>query len=70
MLFGTLQKLSKLDQFSISVNGSAVKRVTEFNYLDVIFYEHLSWSEHVKATVSKAGRQVSLSGRVALYHFT
>ena len=25
MLFGTLQKLSKLDQFSISVNGSAVK---------------------------------------------
>ena len=56
MLFGTLQKLSKLDQFSISVNGSAVKRVTEFNYLDVIFYEHLSWNEHVKATVSKAGR--------------
>ena len=49
---------------------SAVKRVTEFNYLDVIFYEHLSWNEHVKATVSKAGRQVSLSGRVALYHFT
>ena len=37
MLFGTLQKLSKVDQFSISVNGSAVKRVTEFNYLDVIF---------------------------------
>ena len=70
MLFGTLQKLSKLDLFSISVNGTAVKRVTEFNYLDVIFYEHLSWSEHVKATVSKAGRQVSLSGRVALYHFT
>ena len=38
MLFGTLQKLSKLDQFSISVNGSAVKRVTEFNYLDVIIF--------------------------------
>ena len=70
MLFGTLQKLSKLDLFSISVNGSAVKRVTEFNYLDVIFYEHLSWSEHVKATVSKAGRQVSLLGHVPLYHFT
>ena len=70
MLFGTLQKLSKLDQFSISVNGSAVKRVTEFNYLDVIFYEHFSWSEHVKATVSKAGRQVSLLGHVPLYHFT
>ena len=60
MLFGTLQKLSKVDQFSISVNGSAVKRATEFNHLDVIFYEHLSCNEHVKATISKAGRQVSL----------
>ena len=70
MLFGTLQKLSKVDQFSISVNGSAVKHVTEFNYLDVIFHEHLSWNEHVKATVSEAGRQVSLLGRVPLYHFT
>ena len=47
MLFGTLQKLSKVDQFSISVNGSAVKRATEFNHLDVIFYEHLSWNEQL-----------------------
>ena len=42
MLFGTLQKLSKVDQFSISVSGSAIKRVTEFKYLDVIFDEHLT----------------------------
>ena len=39
-------------------------RVTEFKYLDVIFDELLSWNEHVKEIVSKAGRQVALLGRV------
>ena len=45
MLFGTSQRLAKVDQFSVSVNGSAIKRVTEFKYLGVIFDEHLSWNE-------------------------
>ena len=65
---GTWQKLAKVDQFSVSVNGSAIKRVTEFKYLGVIFDEHLSWNEHVKAIVSKAGRRVRLLGRVRRYN--
>ena len=67
MLFGTSQKLAKVDQFSVSVNGSAIKRGTEFKYLGVIFDEHLSWNEHVKEIVSKAGRRVALLGRVRCY---
>ena len=42
-------------------------RVTEFKYLGVIFDELLSWNEHVKEIVSKAGRQVALLGRVRCY---
>ena len=60
MLFGTSLRLAKVDQFSVSVNGSAIKCVTEFNYLGVIFDEHLSWNEHVKEIVSKTGRRVAL----------
>ena len=60
MLFGTSQRLAKVDQFSVSVNGSAIKCVTEFNYLGVIFDEHLSWNERVTEIVSKAGRRVAL----------
>ena len=67
MLFGTSQRLAKFDQFSVSVNGSTIKRVTEFKYLGVIFDEHLSWNEHVKESVSKAGRRVGLLGRVRRY---
>ena len=59
---------------SVSVDGSAIKRVTEFKYLGVIFDEHLSWNEHVKEIVLKAGRRVALLGRVLtsslLYHHT
>ena len=67
MLFGTSQRLAKVDQFSVSVNGSAIKRATEFKYLDVTFDEHLSWNEHVKEIVSKPGRRVGLLGRVRRY---
>ena len=67
MLFGTSQRLAKVDQFSVSVNGSAIKRVTESKYLGVIFDEHLSWNEHVKEIVSKTGRLVGLLGRVRRY---
>ena len=67
MLFGESQRLAKVDQFSVSVNGSAIKRFTEFKYLGVIFDEHLSWKEHVKEIASKAGRRVGLLGRVRHY---
>ena len=67
MLFGTSQRLAKVDQFSVSVNGSAIKRVTESKYLGVIFDEHLSWNQHVKEIVSKTGRRVGLLGRVRRY---
>ena len=47
--------------FSIySTQHYIYKRVTEFKYLGVVFDEHLSWNEHVKAILSKAGRRVGL----------
>ena len=52
MVFGTPQKLVKISQFSVTIIRSAIKHVTEFKYMDVIFDEHLSWNEHVKAIVS------------------
>ena len=64
MLFGTSQRLAKVDQFSVSVNGSAIKRLTEVKYRGVIFDEHLSWNQHV---LSKAGRLVGLLGRLRRY---
>ena len=50
MLFGTSQKRG--NQFSVTIRGCAIKRITEFKYLGVILDERLSWNEHVKAIVS------------------
>ena len=33
MLLEPLQKLAKISQFSVTINGSAIKHITEFKYL-------------------------------------
>ena len=45
MQFGTSQKLSGMNQFSVTISEFAIKRVTEFTYLGVILDEHLSWNQ-------------------------
>ena len=67
MLLGTSQRLARVDNFSIIVNGSIIKRVSEFKYLGIIFDEHLNWNRHVKSIVSKAGKRVGLLGRLRRY---
>ena len=67
MLLGTSQRLARVDNFSIIVNGSIIKRVSEFKYLGIIFDEHLNWNSHVKSIVSKAGKRVGLLGRLCRY---
>ena len=67
MLFGTSQKLARINHFSVTINESAIKRVSEFKYLGVILDERLSWNGHVKAIVSKAGRRVGVLGCVRHY---
>ena len=64
-LFWTSQKLAKINQFSVTIIGSAINHITGF--LGVVFDKHLSWDEHVKAIVSKAGRRVDMLGRVRRY---
>ncbi len=67
MLFGSPRKLALSDHFSIIYKGLEVKRVTEFKYLGIIFDEILSWNEHVKSIVSKAGKRIGQLGRVRRY---
>ena len=64
MLFGTSSRLSNIDSFSVNINGVPIKRVTEFRYLGVVFDERLSWNEHIKSILCKAGKRVGMLGRV------
>lgn len=64
MLFGTAPRLSDVDSFSITINGSQIKQVSQFKYLGVVFDERLSWNDHIKYLLTKAGKRVGILGRI------
>ena len=64
MVFGTSPRLSNIDSFTVSVNGTSIKHVSQFEYLSVVFDECLSWNDHVKFILAKAGKRVGMLGRI------
>ena len=52
LVFGTSPRLSNINSFTISVNGTSIKRVSQFKYLVVVFDERLSWNDHVTSNSS------------------
>ena len=64
MLFGTAPRLSAVNSFSITLNNNVIKRVFHFTYLGIVFYDRLSWNEHIKHLISKAGKRVGMLGRL------
>ena len=61
-LFGTDSKLTSAN-FSVSVNGSDLKRVFEYKYLGVVMNECLMSKAHVKYLLGKVGRRIGMLGR-------
>ena len=64
MLFGTAPRLSAVNSFSITLNNNVIKRVFHFTYLGIVFDDRLSWNEHIKHLISKAGKRVGMLGRL------
>ena len=64
VLFGTSPRLSTACNFSVSVQGHIIKRVTEFRYLGIVIDKALTFSAHVKYLISKAGKRLGMRSRV------
>ena len=60
MLFGTAPRLSDIDSFSITINNSQIKQVSQFKYLGVVFDERLGWNDHIKYLPTKVGKRVGI----------
>ena len=58
---GTAPRLSDVDSFSITINGSQIKQVSEFKYLGVVLDERLSWNDHIKYLLTN---RVGILGRI------
>ena len=47
----------------VSVNGSDLKRASEYKYLGVVMGECLTWKAHVKCLLGKVGKRIGVLGR-------
>ena len=56
ILFGTDSKLASAN-FSVSVNGSDLKRVSEYKYLGVVMDKCLTWKARVKYLLAKLAKE-------------
>ncbi len=79
MLFGSPQKLSKVDvSFKIGINDDVFEKVESFKYLGVTLHQHMTWDEHVDNVIKKVNQRlrvicrvkhlIPLSARLMLYH--
>ena len=53
-----------LNSFSITLNNNVIKRVFHFTYIGIVFDDRLSWNEHIKHLILKAGKRVGMLGRL------
>ena len=65
LLFGTPGKLSSIESFNVHINNYAIKRVSKFKYLGILYLDEcLSWKGLIKSVVSKAGRRIGMLCRL------
>ena len=67
MLIGPRSILNGVKDFSVTLNGSFLKRVKEAKCLGVIIDEELRWTEHVEKVVKTAQKNISVIKRAKSY---
>lgn len=58
MLIGLRPRLKNIQKFDIVLDGQKVERVVKFEYLGVIFDQHMTWQEHVESTGKKVAKRI------------
>lgn len=64
VVFGTNNRLRKLDSVSILLNGESIERSTSFKYLGVILDDCLSFNDHIDYIKTKVAKRLGLFKRI------
>ena len=59
ILFGSSQKLKRVDNYQVTCEGTPVKRVTEVTYLGLLLNDTLDGKSHAERTIKKSGTRLS-----------
>ena len=64
VIFGSPQKLNRIQEVSIQVKDARIDRATSFKYLGVTLYQSMSWADHVDAICMKINQRIGLIRRI------
>ena len=64
MLFGSPQKIKKIDSFDVELNCDTLETVTEFKYLGIWYDSNLKWNRHIDVLGSKIAQKLGVIKRL------
>ena len=64
VIFGSPQKLNRIQGISVKVEGTSIERTQSFKYLGVTLQQSMSWADHVDAISMKINQRIGLIRRI------
>ena len=64
VIFGSPQKLNRIQGVSVKVEGTSIERTQSFKYLGVTLQQSMSWADHVDAISMKINQRIGLIRRI------
>ena len=64
VIFGSTQKLNRIQGISVKVEGTSIERTQSFKYLGVTLQHSMSWADHVDAISMKINQRIGLIRRI------
>ena len=64
VIFGSHQKLNRIQDFSVQLEGTCIVKIESFEYLGVTLHQSMSWADHVDAISVKINQRTGLIRRI------
>ena len=64
VIFGSHQKLNRIQDFSVHLEGTCIERTESFKYLGVTLRQSVSWADHVDSTSVKINQTIGVIRRI------
>ena len=64
MIFGSPQKLNRIQNILVKVEDTCFERTQSFKYLGVTLNQSMSWADHVDAISTKINQRIGLIRRI------
>ena len=64
VIFGSPQKLNRIQGISVKVEGTSIERSQSYKYLGVTLHQSMSWADHVDDISMKINQRIGLIRRI------